>query len=94
MQRTHYMLLGEPVVPTTTTRMLHWAVVSILWGWASSLFGVDPGIVAVTMFTSACLTSIGFPMGLKYLALCILAPLALAVLVGSLLLILQTPFRS
>lgn len=80
-----YTLFGEEVVPVPSAAIFRWGVVALIWGWVSALIGLDAGIMAVTILTSSLLSNMGFPMGIKYLAVCVGSSLLLATVVRILL---------
>lgn len=75
------ILLGEEVSPVSNSTIIRYGIVSLIWGWLASFLGLDAGIMAVTLLTSYVLSSIGFPLGLKYIGVCIATSLILSMLV-------------
>lgn len=75
------ILFGEEVTPVPNSTIIRYALVSLVWGWLASFLGLDAGIMAVTLLTSYVLSSIGFPLGLKYIGICVSTSLILSILV-------------
>lgn len=74
-------LFGEEVSPMPPNSIIRYGVISLIWGFLASLLGLDAGIMAVTLLTSYVLTGIGFPLGVKYIVVCVTASLVLSMLV-------------
>lgn len=74
-------LLGEEVEAISSNSIIRYGFISLIWGFLSSLLGLDAGIMAVTLLTSYVLTGIGFPLGVKYIVVCVSASLLLSILV-------------
>lgn len=74
-------LLGEDVAPISNNSIIRYGVISLIWGFLASLLGLDAGLMAVTLLTSYVLTGIGFPLGVKYIMVCVSASLVLSMLV-------------
>lgn len=79
------ILWGEEVVPVSNSAIIRYGIISLIWGWLASFLGLDAGIMAVTLLTSYVLSSIGFPMGLKYIGICVSTSLLLSFLVKAVL---------